>query len=202
MRLDRHRRPLTATAVVALVLTAGACGTSFNAQTNQQYQASIGADDRDADVQVLGGLLVTGENGSATLSATLINTTDTDQRLTSVTLVSSDGIELAVASSDSDDLVIAPGEARTLGLVDDETQRLPSKIYTVFGIEPVGLYYTLTLTFADAGEIAINIPSVARNEIYADVALPPGGDAAENLKKSGQDAMDKAAEKGESEGGH
>ncbi|WP_229054814.1 copper chaperone PCu(A)C [Aeromicrobium sp. Leaf350] len=201
MRLARHRRTLAATAVAALVLTVGACGTSFNAQTNQQYQASIGADDRAADVQVLNGLLVTGENGSATLSATLINTTDTDQRLTAVSLVSSAGIELQLVSTDTEDLVIAPGEARTLGLADDSTQRLGSKVYTTFGIDTIGLYYTLTLTFADAGDLEIKIPSVARNAIYADVALPPTGDPAENLKESGADAMERSGEHGES-GGH
>ncbi len=204
VRLDRHRRSLAATAVAAAVLLTGGCGTSFNAQTNQQYQASVGADDRDADVQVLAALLVTGQDGSATLNATLINKTDRDQRLVSVTLVAGDGTELEVATTDQEDLVIAPGEARTLGLVDDGSQRLKSKIYTTSGIETVGLNYTLTLTYSDAGEVELPIPSVARNTQYADVALPPGGDAAENLITPGEAAMERNAENREhSEGsGH
>ncbi|MFT4188777.1 MAG: hypothetical protein QM621_09375 [Aeromicrobium sp.] len=185
MRLDRYRRPLAATAIVAAALTAGACGTSFSAQTNQQYQASIGADLRQGPVQVLGASLVTGEDGSATLSATLVNTTDAEQSLTSATLTDSDGEEHTLTSTSSDVLAISPGEARALGLVDDESQRHRSKVYTTTGIEPVGSYYTLTLNFTDAGPVEISIPSVVRNSIYKDVALPPGADPAENDKKPG-----------------
>ncbi len=202
MRHARLRRTLSATAVTAAVLTAGACGTSFDAQTNQQYQASIGADDRAADVQVLSGLLVTSIDGSATLSGTLINTTDTDQRLTSITLTDADGQELELVTTDTDDLVIAPGQARTLGLVDDGSKQLPSAIYTTTGIDTIGLYFTLTLSFDDADEVEIKIPSVTRNTIYADVALPPGADPGGNLKLPGAEATKKNDENAEGGSGH
>ncbi len=198
MRLTR--RSLAATAVVAAVLAAGGCGTSFNAQTSQQYQAGTGADSRSTPVQVLAALAVVSADGSATLSATLINTTDTDQRLTSVTLTAADGTELAVTSADVEELTIAPGQTRTLGRVDDGTHDHKSKIYTVAGIEPVGAYYTLTLTFADAGEVTIDIPTVRRSAAYADVALPPGADPAENSVGPGETFSDeKAEEKAEDE---
>ena len=193
MRLPRHRRTLAATAVVAVVLTAGACGTSFNAQTNQQYQAAVGADDRAADVQVLHALLVVSTNGAATLSATLVNKTDSDQRLTSVSLVDGDGNELELVSTDAEDLAIAPGQARTLGQTEEAAQS-PSKVYTTSGIEDIGLYFTLTLSFDGADDVEIAIPSVTRTSVYADVALPPGADPGGNLKAPGAEATKKNAE--------
>ncbi len=193
MRLPRHRRTLAATAVVAVVLTAGACGTSFNAQTNQQYQAAVGADDRAADVQVLHALLVVSTNGAATLSATLVNKTDSDQRLTSVSLVDGDGNELELVSTDAEDLAIAPGQARTLGQTEEAAQS-PSKVYTTSGIEDIGLYFTLTLSFDGADDVEIAIPSVTRTSVYADVALPPGADPGGNLKAPGAEATQKNKE--------
>ena len=198
VRLPRHRRTLAATAVVAAVLSAGACGTSFDAQTNQQYQAAVGADDRAADVQVLHALLVVSTNGGATLSATLVNKTDSDQRLTSATLVDGDGNELELVSTDAEDLEIAPGQARTLGQTEDAAQQSPSKIYTTSGIEEVGLYFTLTLSFDGADDVEIAIPSVTRTSVYADVALPPGADPGGNLKAPGAEATKKNAENEES----
>ncbi|MFT4298363.1 MAG: hypothetical protein QM597_01810 [Aeromicrobium sp.] len=190
MRLDRYRRTTLAAVAVAAALTAGACGTSFDAQTNQQYQAGIGADERGTDVQVLGALLVANEDGSATLSGTLVNTTDTDQRLTTVTLADADGTQFVLASDDEEELLVAPGQARTLGMAEADSDQQASKVYTTTGIDHPGLYYTLTLTFADAGEVTISIPSVARNSIYAGVALPPGADPAENDKRPGDGATE------------
>lgn len=195
VRLPRHRRTLVATAVVAAVLSTGACGTSFNAQTNQQYQAAVGADDREADIQVLNALLVVSTNGAATLSATLVNKTDSDQRLTSATLVDGEGNELELVSTDSEDLEIVPGQARTLGQTEEAARQSPSKVYTTSGIDLIGLYYTLTLTFNGADDVEIRIPSVTRTSVYADVALPPGADPGGNLKQPGFEATQKNAER-------
>lgn len=191
MRLPRHRRFLAATTVAVATLSAGACGTSFDAQTNQQYQAAVGADDRAADVQVLHALLVVSTNGGATLSATLVNKTDTDQRLTSATLVDGEGNELELVSTDTEDLEIAPGQARTLGQTEEAARQSPSKVYTTSGVEDIGLYFTLTLSFDGADDVEIAIPSVTRTSVYADVALPPGADPGGNLKQPGAEATQK-----------
>lgn len=184
MRLDRFRRPSAAVAAAAVVLALGACGTSFDAQTNQRYQAGIGADLRDSPVQVLGAMLVSDEDGNATLSATLLNKSGTDQRLTDVRLVGSDGEELELTSTSSEDLVLTDQTARTLGSVSDDNEAQQSKVYTTSGVTP-GLYYTLTLTFDEAGEVEIYLPSVVRNAIYDDVAPAPTS-AEEAAEEAGQ----------------
>ena len=174
VRLDRFRRPSAAAAVAAAaaVLALGACGTSFNAQTNQRYQAGIGADLRDSPVQVLGALLVSDEEGNATLSATLLNKSGTDQRLTDARLVDSDGKELELTSTSPEDLVLTADTTRTLGSVSNDNEAQQSKVYTTSDVTP-GLYYTLALTFDEAGEVEIHLPSVVRSAIYEDVAPAP-----------------------------
>src|SRR4051794_11198165 len=64
----RRRRIAAAAIATTALLTLGACGTSFNAQTSKVYQASVGADHR-GDLDVMNTLLVANEDGSATLSA-------------------------------------------------------------------------------------------------------------------------------------
>jgi hypothetical protein len=79
-----RRRGLSAAALaVTAGLTLGACGTSFGAQTNQVYQPAVGANAR-GDVDSHNTQLVGNSDGSATLSAALVNNLDDDQTLTSI----------------------------------------------------------------------------------------------------------------------
>lgn len=186
MRLDRFRRPSAAVAAAVAVLALGACGTSFNAQTNQQYQAGIGADLRDSPVQVLGAMLVSDDDGNATLSATLLNKSGSDQRLTDVRLVDGQGTELELSSTSPEDLVLTDQTSRTLGSVSNDNEAQQSKVYTTTGVEP-GRYYTLTLTFDEAGEVEIYLPAVRRNAIYDDVVPAPTSDGAgEEAEEAGE----------------
>src|SRR4051794_15688522 len=68
----RRRRLAAASLAVTTMLSLGACGTGFSAQTNQVYQPAVGADAR-GDVDALNTLLVANPNGSATVSVGLQN---------------------------------------------------------------------------------------------------------------------------------
>lgn len=164
MRHDRLRRSAAATTAAIALLGLSACGTSFNAQTNQPYQAGIGADDRSTEIQMLGTLLVENFNGTATLSTSLINTTDEVVNLEGITVTNAEGSELEITEPDSTQLELPVGQSAKLGTED-------GKVFFVGDVEP-GLYYTVTFRFDGGAEQKLRVPSVARNSVYAEVVSP------------------------------
>ncbi|EFQ84678.1 hypothetical protein HMPREF0063_10019 [Aeromicrobium marinum DSM 15272] len=163
MRHERLRRSSAAAATALALTTLGACGTSFDAQVNQPYQAGIGADLRATDVQVLGALFVENFDGSGTFSGTLLNTTERVQDLTGFTVTDGEGTELEV-SSDGGDLSLPVRRAVQLGIED-------SKVFFAEDVE-AGRYYTITLSFDGAADVEIRVPAVTRNDIYSTVVTP------------------------------
>ncbi len=69
--LTSHRRRLAAVATVLALPTLGACG--FNYQTDKVYQPSIGVNNRDGTVDVLGAVVVSSTDGRGTFVASLVN---------------------------------------------------------------------------------------------------------------------------------
>lgn len=172
---NAHRRR-TIAALVAVVATfaLGACSmkfTGFDAQTNQQYQAGVGADARDTDVQVLGALLVVNGDDTATLSATLINTTGSVQQLTGIRVADNTGAEVLVRTT-RDLLDLPVGRAVQLGTEGGKVAVLAAPV-------DAGLYFTLTLSFAGAADVEIRIPSVVRNSTH-DIVVGPSADPADD----------------------
>lgn len=154
------RRRVTATALAsAAVLALGACGTSFSAQTNQQYQAAEGANVR-GDVDAMNTVLVADESGTAVVSAGLVNKTDAEQTLTGVT-INAGGQQLKVEPPASE-IVIAPGRIVTLGSTADNA-------FKVLSNAKAGAYVTFTFTFSDAKDTVVEAPTVARSATYESV---------------------------------
>lgn len=157
------RRPAAAGAfALTAVFALGACGTSFNAQTNQQYQAAEGANQR-GDVNSMNTVIVVGEDGTGVVSAGLVNKTDDEQTLSEITVADADGQELEV-SAPSEDVTIRSGAIVTLGSSEEN-------VFSVEGAE-AGDYVTVTLSFEDAAETEVNTPVVERSETYEEVAEP------------------------------
>jgi hypothetical protein len=147
------RRAAIAALLLAPVLTA--CG--FSEQTDQVYQAAVGPNFRNGDVDILNALIVSGQDGSGTFAGTLVNTkTTTDDRLDSVT---GPGV---VASRRTVDIPAA-GVARLA----------ESGIVTLRGdgIKP-GAYVQLTFVFNNGQTTTLKVPVVAAEGDYADVPLP------------------------------
>jgi hypothetical protein len=157
------RRPITlAAAVAAAALALGGCSdTNFGAQTNQQYQPAVGANHR-GDVNVLNTLLVANGNGSATVSAGVVNTTDDTDAITGITATTLGGDQLRVTGPESD-VAIDPETNVALGRTGEEA-------VFVVADAPVGQYVRLTVTFETAQPATIEAPVVTRTEAYADVA--------------------------------
>ena len=153
----------TLLAVTALGL-AGCSNTGVDAQTNQQYQPGVGANLRTGDVQLYNTLAVDNGDGTATVSAVVVNTSDETQKLDGATATTSGGaVDVKAAPA-----IIGPGDSFDTG---------PAATVVLTG-DTVGAgdYVSLTFTFDQAGDVSIEAPVVTRTEMYDDVAEEPGGE--------------------------
>jgi hypothetical protein len=162
-----RRRALAAAALtVTAGLTLSACGTSFGAQTNKVYQPAVGANAR-GEVDVLNALLVANPDGTATVSAGVVNNADTEQTLSSVEATTLDGKTLPVEDVTTKQLPLKPGVYNLLGSSTDAGG------FRVKGAEP-GLYVKVTFTFSDSSPVTIEAPVVARTAEYDNITGADG----------------------------
>jgi hypothetical protein len=163
---------------VIATLTLGACGTSFGAQTNKVYQPAAGANAR-GDVESHNTLLVGNGDGSATLSAALLNNLDDEQTLTSVEVTTGDGDALTVRSPKIA-LPVTSGVLTPLGTAED------AAFVVTEGAEP-GDYVSVTYTFSDSGPLTVETPVVERAEHAEEYEGIAGGDGLVPSEVSGTD---------------
>lgn len=160
----RRRRLATIALVATAPFVLSACGTSFGAQTNQQYQPGIGANlrDKDAPVEIYGALFVENGDGTATFSGTFL-THDDDRALESVQVTSSEGTSAEAVLAEPLELpaeVLVPvGEDGKI-IVENEDLR-------------AGYYASVTFTLASGDQVSLNVPIEERGPVYSDVARTP-----------------------------
>ena len=160
-RLRSAAATLLAATAIAL---AGCSGTGVGAQTNQQYQAGVGANLRTGQVQLYNALAVDNEDGTATLSAVIVNTSEETQKLDAASATTSDGTSV---DSQIAPAIVGPGDSFDTG---------PAATVVFSGGDmKAGDYVTLTLAFDKAGDVTVDVPVVTRTEMYSDVAENPGG---------------------------
>ena len=106
-------RAVAATLFAATAVALAGCTNGFDAQTNQQYQAGVGADLRTGQVQLYGTLAVDNGDGTATLSTVIVNTTDEAQKLdaaTATALGSGEPVDIEAAPA-----IVGPGDSFNTG---------------------------------------------------------------------------------------
>ncbi|GAA3542349.1 hypothetical protein AFL01nite_09580 [Aeromicrobium flavum] len=151
-------------AAIALALTApfalSACGTSFGAQTNQQYQAAVGSNLRHGPVEVHNGLFVDNGDGTATFSGALL--ADEDQTIESVSV---DGAakKLARPIQLKADTLLTLGPAGEIVVKGDEVAE--------------GAYVTISFAATPGGDASVEVPVVGRTSMYESVAKRPSPSA-------------------------
>lgn len=164
------RRRLAAASLVLLVPVLGACG--FSEQTDQVYQPSVGVNNRDGVVDVLGAVVVSGTPGSGTFVASLVNKgTSKSVSLQSVTGDSGTTAQLVKpVSVGAGDLVNLAG----VGAVDVTGQAISA-----------GAFARLTLTFDNGQSTQVNVPIVSRDGDYSEVApaIPSASPSASSSAK-------------------
>lgn len=154
--MSTRRTLASITLAVAAPFALSACGTSFGAQTNQQYQAGIGSNLRTGPIGVYNGLFVDNGDGTATFSGGLLS--KESQTIESVT-VDGDAKKLA------EPLTLKPDTLLTLG----KTGEIVVKSKDI----EAGDYVTISFAASPAGDVSVEVPVVARTEVYADVAEKP-----------------------------
>ena len=162
-RLRAAAATLFAATAVAL---SGCAGTGVDAQTNQQYQAGVGANLRTGQVQLYNTLAVDNGNGTATLSTVVVNTTPETQKLDSASATAMDSGE--PVDVEAAPAIIGPGDSFNTGPA--------ATVMLTGGNVEAGDYVTVTLGFDRAGEVTIEAPVVTRTEMYSEVAKEPGGE--------------------------
>jgi hypothetical protein len=135
----------------------------MDAQTNQQYQAGVGANLRTGHVQLYNALAVDNGDGTATLSTVIVNTSEETQKLDAASATTADGSSVESQISPA---IIGPGDSFNTG---------PEATVVFRGDLTAGDYVTITLAFNRAGDVTIDAPVVTRTEMYAGVAKNPGG---------------------------
>ncbi len=158
------RRPIAAVAAAAATVALSGCSlssTSFGAQTNQQYQAAVGAN-VTGEVDVLNTLLVANADGTATLSAGLVNHEDADDTVAGVSAQTLSGQNLPVTAAE-EDVVLPFDQLVPLGSAGEPG------VYTVSGA-PIGQYVRVVVSFENAPDSTIEAPVVERSEMYSGVA--------------------------------
>ncbi len=148
------------------------CGTSFNAETVQIYDAGNGVNERGGGVDVLNALVVDNGDQTGTLSVALLDKLGGGDEVTTIrATLDEKPIEV---NQNLQPLVLCPGRLLILG---------PDAEVTVSGDGfAAGGVLTLSITFRDAEPVTMDVPVVARNEkdsdIYAGIATTPGASAA------------------------
>jgi copper(I)-binding protein len=154
------RRSLaTATAVVALALPLSSCG--FEYATQRDYTPGAGTNSREADVDVLSAVVVSGAEGKGTLVASLSNDLDKAQQLVGVTgkrvstnsEVKETPVEVAVTP-----IEIGPHKIVNLATAEDVTP------ITVVGDFRAGNVLSLDFSFDSGESVTLEVPVVANDK--------------------------------------
>lgn len=183
-----RRRRIAATALATTAfLTLGGCGTGFNAQTSQVYQAAVGADHR-GEMDVLNTLFVANDNGSATLSTSIVNNTEDNQTLSSIAVTTLDGKTLEVRSTKLPALPLHAGVLTPVGGAADAGD------YAILKGATAGDYVRVTLTFSDSAPVTIEAPVVARTAEYEKVADAPTSEPTPEATETETESTEDASE--------
>ena len=147
-RAMQPRRLSALLAVVVGLALLGVTGCGFGPATQEQYTPAPGANDRDSEVDVLNAVVVAAQPGSGTFIASLANNSSTD----SVTFTGVSGAEgNAVVAGEFAEIEIEPQS-----LVNLEEEGGP----TLTGEFGAGNFVPLSVTFADAETVTLDVPVV------------------------------------------
>ena len=150
-------------AVAALVLAPVLSSCGLHQPTDRVYNPGVGVNERSGQVDVLGAVVVSGEDGSGTLSAAVVN--NNEQQGDALTQVAGSGKSSDVKATISKPIQIKPGSAVQL---TNQSTPIAVKGQAVKS----GSFVTLTFSFQNAESVTLDVPVVAHHGDYADVPLP------------------------------
>jgi hypothetical protein len=161
-------KALAAAAALLAVPALSACGTNFDAQTDQVYTPADGENSRDGSVAVLNALIVSDSPGSGRFIAGLVNSSSSEADTLEGVEGVGDSAEVTF-SIEGGDTEIPPGGS--LQLADDD-----SAMVAASGSEEVlapGKFVRVSVSFENGDSTELNVPVLSsENETYDDVELP------------------------------
>ncbi len=166
------RRTIAAGAVLLVPLLAS-CG--FDRPTDKVYNPGVGVNDRSGQVNVLQALIVSGEEGSGTVVASLVNSNATqDDALT----------RIAGSGEDSSVSVTMNG---SVDIPADGAAQLAEEGITAEGRSvKSGTFVELTFSFERGENVTLQVPVVANRGDFAEVPLPGSSSPSEEASPSGK----------------
>ena len=173
------RRTIAAGAVLLVPLLAS-CG--FDRPTDKVYNPGVGVNDRSGQVNVLHALIVSGEEGSGTVVASLVNSNGTqDDALT----------RIAGSGEDSSVSVTMNGP---VDIPADGAAQLAEEGIAAEGqsVKP-GTFVELTFSFERGENVTLQVPVVANRGDFAEVPLPGSSSPSEEASPSGKKSRSEEA---------
>ena len=152
MHLRRPAPSLVAAAVAVIALTAPLSSCGFQSATDRVYTPGSATNNRDGVVDVLSAVVVSAEDGSGTVVASLSNN-DTEEPHT-LTAVSGEGLEVAEFEP------VEIGPDALVNLAEPETG------ITVTGEVGAGQFVELTFDFDSGERVTIDVPVVPDDSGY------------------------------------
>jgi len=161
------------TAAVALS-TAGLSSCGFDAATDREYTPSVGVNERDGVVKVLGAVIVSTEPGSGTFVASLSNSSrDEEATMTEVQVIEGE----APAPAEFEPVVVKRGALVNLAE--------PAADIKLTGEFAAGDFVEIAIGFDNGETLEMEVPVVSNGGYYADLDGPapveetPEGDESE-----------------------
>ena len=154
-----HLRRTTALALGALLLgtpALSACSANGkNTATNREYTPAAGVNNRDASVDVLGAVVVSGQDGAGTFIATLVNTSPDEA--TSLDSLAGAGVDASLVAGE-----FAPIQVPARGLVNlADDQGVP-----VTGEFAAGNFVEVRLGLSSNESVTMQVPVVPNDSGY------------------------------------
>jgi hypothetical protein len=167
-----HRRTLALAVGALLLATPALSSCGFDLATDTVNTTQHGATNRDKSVDVLAAVIIAEQPGSGTLSAQLVNNSGEATELSTI-----EGSEDTLSVS-----TIEPTEIPTRGAI--AAADLGDGI-RVEGDFAAGEFVSLTMTFSNGDQVALDVPVVRACGVYAEVEQAPaveteGEEAAES----------------------
>jgi hypothetical protein len=147
MQLRPPARLLASVGALVLATTLTSCG--FDYATDRVYTPAEGVNDRDASVDVLGAVVVSGQEGSGTFIASFANNDQSESA--TVESLRGAGEDSSLQVEDFQPIEIAPGQ-----MVNLATE---GGIVVRGDFEP-GNFLTVEVGFGDGETVEMDIPSV------------------------------------------
>jgi hypothetical protein len=179
MQLRTSARLLASAGALLLAATLSSCG--FDYATDRVYTPAAGVNNRDADVDVLGAVVVAAQDDSGTFIASFANNLQ-DEAATVDSMTSFAGTDADAASSAPlkvkafDPIQIPPGGLVNLASVGG----IP-----VSGTFTVGQFVTVNITFGDGESVEVQVPTVTNCGEFAGLDTSKGSKSADATDQCG-----------------